>query len=110
VADTFAREAKTIAEKAAEAAKGGDVAAMRLVFDRIAPAPKERAVKFALPPIASAEDLPAAVLSLLEAVSRGELLPGEATQLAGVLEQYRRQTETADLAERIKALEASNGG
>lgn len=105
VAETFGKSAAAIAQKAVEQAEAGDVAAMRLVFDRVAPAPRERAVRFDMPPIESVGDLPAAVIALMQATARGELVPGEAAQLAGVLEQYRKQSETADLAERIKALE-----
>lgn len=101
----FAEKAKPIAEKATELAQAGDVASMRLVLDRIAPAPKERVVRFQLPPVNSAADLPGAVMSLLQATARGELVPGEAAQLAGVLEQYRRQTESAEFEARLKALE-----
>lgn len=108
VSETFSEKAKAIADKAVALAEGGDTAAMRLVFDRIAPAPKERAVRFTLPSIKGPEDLPNAVHALLQAAARGDLSPGEATQLAGVIEHYRRQTETADLAERIKALEEAN--
>ncbi len=108
VTQTFTDEAKAIAQKAAEAAKGGDVAAMRLVLDRIAPAPKERAVNFAMPVINGPADVPAAVMALLNAVAEGQLVPGEAMQLAGVLEHYRKQIETAEFEARLKALEEAN--
>lgn len=108
VLSAFEKKASLIADAIAQAAEGGDVAAARLVFDRVAPAPRERAVRFSLPPIDGPADLPRAVLALMEAAARGDLVPGEAVQLAGVLEQYRRQTETADLAARIAALEEFN--
>lgn len=101
----FADKAKAIAEKAAELAVGGDVPSIRLVLDRIAPAPKERPVRFELPPVNSAADLPGAVMALMQATARGDLVPSEAAQLAGVLEQYRKQTEAAEFEARLKALE-----
>jgi len=101
----FAEKAKVVAEKAAELAAAGDVQSMRLVLDRIAPAPKERPVRFTLPPVNSAADLPGAVMALMQATARGELVPAEAMQLAGVLEQYRKQTETAEFEARLRALE-----
>lgn len=102
-------EAEEITRKAIEAAKAGDMVAVRLVLDRIAPPPRERTVEFQMPHIDGAADLPEAVLSMLTAVAAGELTPAEAAQLVGVLEHYRRQAETADLASRISALEETNG-
>lgn len=109
VLKAFTDKAKAIAEKTAEQAASGDMAAVRIVLDRVAPAPRERPVRFTLPAIEGPQDLPRAVLALTEAAARGEIVPGEAVQLAGVLEQYRKQVETADLAERIKQLEEAQG-
>lgn len=105
VTRVFEEKAKAIAEATAKAAAEGDTVAARMILDRIAPAPKERAVSFDLPDIAGAADLPAAVLALVRAAANGDLVPGEAVQLASVLEHYRKQTETADLEERVRALE-----
>jgi hypothetical protein len=46
---------------------------------------------------------------MLEKVAAGELAHGEATAVAGLLEQYRRQSELADLDRRITALETNHG-
>lgn len=105
VSSVFEPKAKALAEKAVELAQAGDVAAMRLVFDRIAPAPKDRSVRVELPKVESAADLPGVVCALLSAAASGEISPSEAAQLAGLAEQYRKQAETADLAARIAALE-----
>lgn len=98
-------EAEEITRKAIESAKGGDLVAIKLILDRIAPAPKERAVTFDLPVINGASDLPAAVLAIMGSVAGGELGPSEGSQVVSLLEQYRRHVETADLAERIAKLE-----
>jgi hypothetical protein len=42
-------------------------------------------------------------------VAAGELTPDEAQAVAGVVEVQRRAIETAELAERIAALEARAG-
>ena len=105
VMQLFSDESSAVAKQVAEQAKGGDTAAQRMVLDRVAPPPSGRAVQFELPEIKSVADAPAAQLALLVACAKGELAPGEALQLSGVIEQYRRQTETADLAARIAALE-----
>lgn len=101
-------EAEEITRKAIEAAKGGDMVAIRLVLDRVAPPARERTIEFRMPQIESPSDLPGAVLAIMEAVADGAITPGEATQLASMLEAYRKQAETADLADRIAALEESH--
>jgi hypothetical protein len=49
-------EAETITRKAIELAKDGDLTALRLCLDRIAPPRKDRPVLFELPPVSSAAD------------------------------------------------------
>jgi hypothetical protein len=62
-------EAETITRKAIELAKDGDLAALRLCLDRIAPPRKDRPVLFELPPVSSAADAAKAAAALLEAVA-----------------------------------------
>lgn len=102
-------EAEEITRKAIEAAKAGDMAAIKLCLDRIAPAQRERTVQFTMPPLTGAADLPAAVAAIFEAVAAGDLTPSEATQLAALVEAFRKQTETAELEARIKSLESLRG-
>lgn len=52
----FDGEAEVITRKAIELAKNGDLAAIRLCLDRIAPPRKDRPVLFALPPLGKPED------------------------------------------------------
>jgi hypothetical protein len=49
-------EAETITRKAIKLAKDGNMAALRLCLDRIAPPRKDRPVLFELPPVSSAAD------------------------------------------------------
>jgi hypothetical protein len=44
--------------------------------------------------------------AILKACAAGDLLPGEAATLSGVVEARRRAIETVDLEQRIAALEA----
>lgn len=99
-------EAEAITQTAISLAKGGDASLLRAMLDRLAPARKEPTVTIELPPIRSPADAPAIAARLIEAVAAGELTPGEAQALAGLLEAYRRQSELADLETRIAALEA----
>jgi hypothetical protein len=95
--------AKAIVQAVIDAAKGGDIAAARIVLDRIAPARRDNPVCFTLPKIES--DADAAKAAILAAVARGSITPGEADQVAGLLETYTKTSEVRDLEARIVALE-----
>jgi hypothetical protein len=98
-------EAEALTRKVVELAKGGNPMALRLCLERLLPPRKDRAINFTLPKIKGAEDLPKALLAILEAVSQGEITPGEGQTLTDMLGAYRRGLETTDLESRIAALE-----
>lgn len=89
-----------------DAAKAGDMAAARLVVDKLIPATRERPLSITLPSVATAEDCASAQAKVLAAVAAGELLPGEGEALAGLIEQQRRSLETSEVIKRLMALEA----
>jgi hypothetical protein len=80
--------------------------ALQLVFDRLAPARKDRCVQFKLPPIANLSDLLAAHGTVIAHAAAGELTPGEAHAFAGLLELRRRTFEACDLEARLAAIES----
>ena len=88
-----------------DAAKGGDMAAARLVVDKLIPTTRERPLSIALPDVTSVDDCATAQAKVLAAVATGEILPGEGETLAGLIEHQRRSLETSDLAARMTALE-----
>jgi Family of unknown function (DUF5681) len=91
------------------AAKGGDMAACRLVLERILPPCKPgRTVKLALPAVNSSTDLIPALGSITSAVGRGLITPEEGQHLATIFEQQRRAIETVELEERIARLEGKH--
>jgi hypothetical protein len=83
-------EAEALTRKAIELAKEGDMAALRLCLDRIAPARKDAPVHFDLPAITSAREAAEAASAVLLAVSEGEITPMEGATVMALLEQYRR--------------------
>jgi hypothetical protein len=99
-------EAEALTRKAIELALAGDMAALRLCVERIAPPRKDAPVSFDLPQIEKAQDGAEAAQAILQAVSTGELTPTEGASVMGLVEGYRRAVETADLEARIEALEA----
>ena len=98
-------EAEVLTRKAVELAKAGNPMALRLCLERLLPPRKDRPINFTLPKIKGAEDLPKALLAILEAVAKGEITPGEGEILTGILGAYRKGLETTDLETRIAALE-----
>src|ERR1019366_10186156 len=74
-------EVETITRLAIERAKAGDMAALRMCLDRVAPPPRHRAIAFELPPLESAADAATALAAITAAVGAGELTPSEASEL-----------------------------
>ena len=97
---------KNIAEVVIKQAQDGDLTAARLVLDKLVPNARERAVE--LPGLPSTEN-PAGVAeaqaAILQAVASGDLTPGEAATLSGIVENRRKAIETLELEQRIKAIE-----
>jgi len=77
----LADDAEAIGRKAIEMAKAGDLTAIRLCMDRLAPARKDEPVAFELPPIEKPADCVAATASIVAAVAAGELTPTQAAEL-----------------------------
>jgi len=102
-------EGEAITRKAIEAAKAGDMVAIRLVLDRICPPRKTRPIHIELPPIKNAGGVAEAQQEVLRAACAGELLLDEAQVLSGLLEARRQSLETQELEARLTGLEAIAG-
>jgi hypothetical protein len=103
------RKADVIIAKAIELAANGDVACIRLCFDRMAPARKDRPVCFELPKIKDTKDALGASAAIVDAVAAGELTPSEAAELAKVLDSYTRVLQAAEFETRLQKLEKATG-
>ena len=99
-------EADRLTRKAVEVALGGDVTALRLCLERIAPPRKDAPVTFDLPPMRSAGDAAKAAGAVLEAVADGELTPIEGAHVMGLVDAFRRTLEASEFEVRLAALEA----
>lgn len=97
--------AEQITQTIIDAAKAGDLSAARLVLERLAPPMRERPITLDLPATDTANGISTAQAAILQAAADGELLPGEAATLAGILESRRKAFETQELESRITALE-----
>ena len=100
-------DSEAIARKAIELAKEGDIAAIRICLDRLAPARKNDPVVFELPPLGKAADTVAAAARIVAAVAAGELAPSEAADLAKVIDFYMRALATTGFEARLTELEGA---
>ena len=103
-------QAAAIGQKCVEMALAGDTTALRLVLERIAPTRRGRPVRFALPALDTAADLPKALGAVLAAVAEGSLTPDEAVSLAQIVEVRRKSIELVEIDARLAVLEQSYGG
>lgn len=86
------------------AGKDASLAALEKRFGLV-----EKPIRFKLPPVTDADSCAQAQASIIEAVSRGDLLPTEADTLARLVEAQRRSLETQELERRVAALEEKHG-
>lgn len=90
------------------AAKNGDMAAARMLMDRIVPPLKPTTAAVQLPGTIS-QSLAAQGASVISATLSGSLPPDSAQQLLSALAAQARITEVTELVSRIEALEQAHG-
>jgi hypothetical protein len=81
--------------------------AVKIVIASQLPTAKDRAVQFDLPKLESASDVPAAIRSILDAISAGTLTPTEANAIIAGLEAFGRSSVFDGHEARLQALEAA---
>ncbi len=96
-------EAAALSRKAIELALAGDAFALKLCLDRILAPQRHRAVELELPALRDAADLAGAMAAVSAAAARGEITPGEAVELAQVIDTAIRAYKTCDVERRRKA-------
>ena len=104
-----AEGAEAVLRSVVEAASGGELRAADILLRRLWPEFRGRPLRFELPSVEAAIDLPAALGALVRAVASGEATPEEAQAVASLLEAQRRAIEAAELERRIAALEREGG-
>ena len=87
-------------------AKGGDVAAAKVLIDRVCPPLKAQSLPVALP---VADSLTEQGNEVIEATMRGQISPDIGSQLLGALANQAKLVEIDELAIRVKALEDQYG-
>lgn len=92
-----------IRHKVIELAKGGDLAAIRIVAERVAPP-----LKSMEPPVPlemQGDTITEKAYSVLNALGDGVLAPGQAAQLISALSALAQVQKVDELAKRLEALE-----
>jgi hypothetical protein len=72
------------------------------------PPRRERSVRFQLPALQSAADAAGAMAAITAGVAAGEMTPGEASELAKLVEAYVKALEAGEFDQRLRAIEGRN--
>jgi len=106
IAETLLQgEAEALTRLAIERAMAGDMTALRMCLDRVAPPSRHRTIEFELPPLASAADAASALAAITAAVAAGELTPQEAGELFKLVDGFERMLAATILEQRLATLE-----
>lgn len=97
--------AAKLVQKVVDLALAGDVSALRICIDRIIPPVRESRLSITLPAVKDVSGCTAAQAKVLQAVTAGDLVPGEGQALSGLIENQRRALETLELEMRLAAIE-----
>lgn len=99
-------DGEAITLKVIELAKAGNETALRLCLDRLIAPRRHRTIRLSLPSdLRSAEGISEAAAVILAAAAGGEITPGEAAQLAHLLEIRRKAIETQEFERRLAQVE-----
>lgn len=105
----LATDGEAVLSVVLEAAKAGDLAACKLVLDRVCPALKPTAAPVYVPLPAHA-GIAGTARAFIEAAARGDLPADIAAQMVGAVASLARVVEIDELAARLDRLEALNNG
>ena len=102
-------EAEELTRKVIEKAREGDMTALKLCLDRLAPVRKGRPIEIDLPKVTNASDLAKAGAQVTQQLAEGIISPEEAQAVMGTLDSALRLFEAGELEARIAALEETMG-
>jgi hypothetical protein len=101
--------APEIIDRIIESAINGDMAAAKLILDRVSPLRKPTTPPVAIPELTEGVSLTDKANAVMAAVGRGECSPDVASSLIQSIAACARVTEIDDLERRITELETANG-
>ena len=94
-----------VARAALKLAKQGNVAALRLVMERLLPPSRRRTVSIDLPKIVTPADVPRALAAVTAAAAAGQITPDEAAAFGSLISATRQALELAEIDLRLRKLE-----
>lgn len=97
-------EVVALKQKGVALGMAGNEAMLKFWLGRLLP--RERLIKFDLPPIVYADDVVAVLRAILRGISEGIITPSEGAAMAVVANSAERAIDTADLVKRLDMLEA----
>jgi hypothetical protein len=100
-----ADQTEQLVQKVLELARAGNMAALRMVLDRVWPPRKGQPVDVLMPPINTSEDVLPAIASIWTAIRQGALTPDEAGALCLVAERSMAVITQGEILKRIELLE-----
>ncbi|HLN11078.1 MAG TPA: DUF5681 domain-containing protein [Xanthobacteraceae bacterium] len=103
-------QAEALTERLLGEAGRGNVAALRMCFDRLAPRRRGRPVPFDLPRLESQADAVDAAAAIVAGVGDGELTPQEGADLIKLVEVFARVRAIQDLERRLAEVERALAG
>jgi hypothetical protein len=103
-AEILEEDRPTLLRKAIELASEGDVQMLKFLLGRILP--RERPLRFELPPLRFADDGVEALGTIARAVASGSITTSEGANLASIVQSFTAAIETNDVVKRLDALEA----
>ena len=98
-------EGEALTRKAIELAKAGDMQALRLCMDRLAPPRRDSLVVFDLPEMKTVGDAVLAMGALVKAVADGDLTPREAAELSKIVANYAETARVCETEQRLAEVE-----
>ena len=93
---------RTVIEKALD----GDVPALRLCLERLAPPTRDRPIVLPIRAAPSVVETAGMMAEVVAAMASGTITPGQAASAAGVIDTHRRVLELTEIDARLTALEA----
>jgi hypothetical protein len=101
----MADDVEAVVAKIVKAAKAGNMAAAKLILDRVVPPRKGRPLAIPLPDVKSPRGLTDALAAVVAAMANGTISTDEASAICSVLESHRRSLETTELEARLLSIE-----
>jgi hypothetical protein len=98
-------DAEAIGQKVLELARGGDIRALAMCLDRLAPARREPTACVSLPVPKTAEEVCDTLGKLFQLAAAGEVPPSQAEMLYRILDVQRQAIETTVIEARLTLVE-----